>query len=187
MDTSKAQPPPDLGNMTPQVVLETNMGTIVMELDKEKAPKSAESILLHVENGFYDGLMFHRVIPGFMIQAGGFTPDMMQRQSNQPSVQNEATNGLKNARGTIAMARTNDPHSAQAQFFINLVDNGFLDFTSETTPSPGQGGGWGYAVVGHVVEGMDVVDAIAAAPTHTVGRMDDVPVETVIIEKAYVK
>ena len=187
MDTSKAQPPPDIGNMTPHVVLETNMGTIIMELNKGKSPKSAESILYHVENGFYDGLVFHRVMPGFMIQAGGFTPDMMQRQSNSPSVQNEATNGLKNTRGTVAMARTSDPHSAQAQFYINLVDNDFLDFTAETTPSPGQGGGWGYAVVGHVVEGMDVVDAIAAAPTHTVNRMDDVPVATVIIEKAYVK
>ena len=181
MDTSKAPPPPDIGNMTPHVVLETNMGTIVMELDREKAPKSAESILYHVENGFYDGLTFHRVMPGFMIQAGGFTPDLMQRQSNSPPVQNEATNGLQNTRGTIAMARTADPHSANAQFFINLVDNDFLNFTSETQQ------GWGYAVIGHVVEGMDIVDAVAAAPTHTVGRMDDVPVEVVVIEKAYVR
>jgi len=178
---SKAPPPPDLGNMTPQVVLETNMGTIVMELDREKSPNSTESILDHVQNGFYDGLTFHRVIPGFMIQAGGFTPDMMQRQSNRPTVQNEAANGLKNTRGTIAMARTSDPHSAQAQFYINLVDNDFLNFTSETP------NGWGYAVVGHVVEGMDVVDAIAAVQTSTAGPMGDVPVEPVIIEKAYVK
>jgi peptidyl-prolyl cis-trans isomerase B (cyclophilin B) len=181
METSKAPPPPDIGNMTPQVVLETNMGTIVMELDKAKAPKAAESILAHVENGFYDGLTFHRVIPGFMIQAGGFTPDMMQRQSNRPSIQNEANNGLKNLRGTVAMARTADPHSAQAQFYINLVDNDFLDFTEETPR------GWGYAVVGRVVEGMDVVDAVAAVQTHSVGPMDDIPVDAVIIEKAYVK
>lgn len=182
MSTSQPPPlPPDIGNLTPHVVLETNMGTIVMELDREKAPKSAENILYHVENGFYDGLTFHRVMPGFMIQAGGFTPDLEQRESNRPPVQNEATNGLKNTRGTIAMARTADPHSATAQFYINLVDNGALDFTSETPR------GWGYAVIGHVVEGMDVVDAIAAAPTHTVGRMDDVPVEAVIIEKAYVR
>lgn len=182
MSTSQPPPlPPDIGNLTPHVVLETNMGTIVMELDREKAPKSAESILYHVENGFYDGLTFHRVMPGFMIQAGGFTPDLKQRESNRPPVQNEATNGLKNTRGTIAMARTADPHSATAQFYINLVDNDALDFTSETQS------GWGYAVIGHVIEGMDVVDAIAAAPTHTSGRMDDVPVEAVIIEKAYVR
>ena len=182
MSTSQPPPlPPDIGNLTPHVVLETNMGTVVMELDREKAPKSAENILYHVENGFYDGLTFHRVMPGFMIQAGGFTPDLEQRESNRPPVQNEATNGLKNTRGTIAMARTADPHSATAQFYINLVDNDALDFTSETPR------GWGYAVIGHVVEGMEVVDAIAAAPTHTAGRMDDVPVEAVIIEKAYVR
>jgi len=182
MSTGEPPPlPPDLGNMTPHVVFETTSGTIVFELDRERAPKSANNILDHVENGFYDGLTFHRVIPGFMVQAGGFTPDLMQRQSNKPPVPNEASNGLKNMRGTIAMARTSDPHSATSQFYINLVDNDFLNFTAET-PS-----GWGYAVFGHVVEGMDVVDAIAAVQTARSGQMDDVPVEPVVIERAYVK
>ena len=173
--------PPDIGSAAPKVVLETTMGRIVIELNREKAPKSVENILYHVENHFYDGLIFHRVIPGFMIQAGGFTPELAQRRSSLPPIQNEADNGLRNVRGSVAMARTSEPHSASSQFFINLVDNASLDYTA---PTPR---GWGYTVFGHVVEGMDVVDAIAAVPTRPVGRMDDVPVEPVIIERAYVE
>ncbi len=166
--------------MTPRVVLETTKGRIVLELDREKAPKTVENVLAHVEGNSYDGLIFHRVIPGFMIQGGGFTAEMGQRQSSRPSLMNEANNGLKNVRGSIAMARTADPHSATNQFFINLVDNTALDFTSETPQ------GWGYTVFGHVVEGMEVVDAIAQVKTARRGSYDDVPVESVIIERAYV-
>jgi peptidyl-prolyl cis-trans isomerase B (cyclophilin B) len=182
MSTSQPPPlPPDMGNPTPRVVLETDMGQIVLELDREKAPKTVDNVLFHVENGHYDGLTFHRVIPGFMIQGGGFTPELNQRESPRPTVPNEASNGLKNARGTVAMARTSDPHSATTQFFINLADNDMLDFTAETP------GGWGYAVFGHVVEGLEVVDAIAAVETGTSGGMNDVPVQSVIIERAYVQ
>jgi cyclophilin family peptidyl-prolyl cis-trans isomerase len=182
-ETAGGQPPlpPDLGDEAPRVVLETSMGRIVLELDREKAPRTVENILYHVENKFYDGLTFHRVIPGFMIQGGGFTPDLRQRRSPRPPIPNEANNGLRNLRGTVAMARTSEPHSATTQFFINLVDNPNLDFTSETP------GGWGYAVFGKVVEGMDVVDKIAAVPTTTKGPMSDVPVDPVIIERAYVE
>jgi cyclophilin family peptidyl-prolyl cis-trans isomerase len=183
-EASDAAPlPPDLGtmSMTPQVVLETNMGRIVMELDREKAPKTVENILWHVQNGFYDGLTFHRVMPGFMIQTGSFTAELAQRQSPKGFIQNEADNGLKNVRGTVAMARMTDPQTASAGFYINHVDNAKLDHTAPT-PS-----GWGYAVFGHVVEGMDVVDAIAQTPTQSVGRMNDVPVEPVIIERAYIE
>ena len=167
--------------MTPTIVLETNLGRIVAELDAGKAPKAVENIVYHVEAGYYDELTFHRVIPGFMIQGGGFRSDMGPRQSERPNVPNEANNGLKNTRGTLAMARTNDPHSASTQFFINLADNAFLDHTAPTSE------GWGYTVFGHVVEGMDVVDAIAAVQTGTVGRNEDVPVEAVVIERAYVQ
>jgi cyclophilin family peptidyl-prolyl cis-trans isomerase len=182
-ETSRSEPPlpPDLGSTMPRLVLETSMGRIVMELDREKAPKTVANILYHVERNYYDGLTFHRVIPGFMIQGGGFTPELRQRQSPRPPVPNEANNGLKNVRGSVAMARTGEPHSATTQFFINLVDNPNLDFTAETAS------GWGYAVFGKVVEGMDVVDAIASVPTTTKGRIGDVPVQPVIIERAYVE
>ena len=167
--------------MTPTVVFETSNGTIVMELDRSKAPKTVESMVAHVEGNFYDGLIFHRVIPGFMIQAGGFTPEMGQRQSTAPELMNEADNGLRNVRGSVAMARTSDPHSAKAQFFINLADNASLDHTSPTPQ------GWGYTVFGKVTEGMDVVDAIAAEQTATAGPHGDVPVEPIVIERAYLK
>ncbi len=173
--------PPDIANPTPRVVLETNKGRIVLELDREQAPLTVENILYHVENRFYDGLTFHRVRPEFMIQAGGFTPELAQRQSPRPSIRNEANNGLKNVRGSVAMARTSEPHSASTQFFINLVDNPALDFTAETPR------GWGYAVFGRVVEGMDVVDGIAKVATQQRGPHEAVPVEPVIIERAYVE
>jgi peptidyl-prolyl cis-trans isomerase B (cyclophilin B) len=178
-----AQPPPlppDVGNPTPRVVLQTNLGTIVMELDRENAPNTVDNIIEHVENGFYDGLAFHRVIPNFMIQTGSFTAEFRERQSPRPPLRNEANNGLKNVRGSVAMARTTDPHSATAGFYINLVDNPNLDFTSETPR------GWGYTVFGRVIEGMDVVDAIAQIQTGTQGNFSDVPLRPVIIEKASV-
>ena len=178
-----AQPPPlppDVGNPTPHVVLQTNMGNIVMELDRESAPNTVDNIIEHVENGFYDGLIFHRVIAGFMIQTGSFTAELRERQSPRPALRNEANNGLKNVRGSVAMARTTDPHSATAGFYINLVDNRGLDFTSATPR------GWGYAVFGRVIEGMDVVDAIAQLQTGMQGDLNDVPLRPVIIEKASV-
>ncbi|MGD8698119.1 MAG: peptidylprolyl isomerase [Gemmatimonadales bacterium] len=179
-EMSAEQPPlpPDVGNPMPRVVLQTNMGNIVMELDRESAPNTVDNIVEHVENGFYDGLIFHRVIPNFMIQTGSFTAELLERQSPRPPLRNEANNGLKNVRGSVAMARTTDPHSATAGFYINLVDNPNLDFTSETPR------GWGYAVFGRVIEGMDVVDAVAQIQTGTQGNLSDVPLRTVIIEKA---
>jgi peptidyl-prolyl cis-trans isomerase B (cyclophilin B) len=155
----------------------TNMGDIVLELDREKAPKSVANFLNYVQEGFYDGTIFHRVIDGFMIQGGGFTQDFQKKSTHAP-VENEANNGLQNVIGTIAMARTNDPHSATAQFFINVADNGFLDHRS---PTPR---GWGYAVFGKVVEGMAVVDKIRKTPTGNGGPFPtDVPRTPVIIEK----
>lgn len=180
-EMSSDMQPAEMENVTPRVVLETNLGDIVMELDGEKAPQTVASIVEHVEADFYDGLIFHRVIPGFMIQAGGFTPEMGQRQSSREPIPNEADNGLKNVRGSVAMARTNDPHSAKTQFFINLTDNPNLDFREKTLR------GWGYAVFGHVVEGMDVVDSIAAVRTQSVGQYGDVPVDPVVIERAYIQ
>lgn len=161
----------------PTVALETNHGRIVLELDAEKAPKTVENFLQYVEAGFYDGTLFHRVIPNFMIQGGGF--DAQQRQKpTRGSIQNEADNGLANGRGTIAMARTGDPHSATAQFFINLKDNGFLNHSGKTAQ------GWGYTVFGRVTEGMDVVDQIARTPTAQ-GRISEaVPQQPVVIERA---
>ena len=159
------------------IKLTTNHGVITLELDAEKAPKTAANFLAYVEAGHYDGTIFHRVIDGFMIQGGGMGVGMKEKATNAP-IENEAGNGLKNDRGTIAMARTNDPHSATAQFFINTVDNDFLDFKS---PS---GQGWGYCVFGEVVEGLDVVDKIRAVRTGNKGFHQDVPVEDVIIEKA---
>ncbi|MEM8929731.1 MAG: peptidylprolyl isomerase [Acidobacteriota bacterium] len=161
----------------PQVVLETSKGTIVVELFQAEAPKSVENFLAYVDAGFYDGTIFHRVIPGFMVQGGGFTADM-QKKPTQAPIQNEADNGVKNDRGTLAMARTNDPHSATAQFFINSVDNGFLNHTAKS------GQGWGYAVFGKVVEGLEVVDAISGVQTGVQRGMRDVPNEAVSITKA---
>jgi peptidyl-prolyl cis-trans isomerase B (cyclophilin B) len=159
------------------VKLTTNLGTITLELDAEKAPKTVENFLAYVKAGHYDNTVFHRVIKNFMIQGGGFEPGMKQKPTLAP-IENEAANGLQNKCGSIAMARTNDPHSATAQFFINVVDNDFLDFKS---PS---GSGWGYCVFGQVVEGMDVVDKIKAVRTGNKGFHQDVPVEDVVIEKA---
>lgn len=161
----------------PRVLISTSEGDIVLELDRGKAPATVENFLGYVERGFYDGTIFHRVISGFMAQGGGFTADFEQKRTHAP-VKNEADNGLKNRRGTIAMARTQDPHSATAQFFINTVDNAFLDHSS---PTPN---GWGYAVFGRVVEGMDVVDRIEAIPTGRGGPFPrDVPRTPVVIEK----
>ena len=161
------------------IKLTTNHGVITLDLNAEKAPKTVANFIAYVEAGHYDNTIFHRVIKNFMIQGGGFVPGMDQKPTNDP-IENEAANGLKNKRGTIAMARTNDPHSATAQFFINVVDNDFLDFRA---PS---GQGWGYCVFGEVVEGMDVVDKIRAVATGNKGFHQDVPKEDVIIEKAEV-
>jgi cyclophilin family peptidyl-prolyl cis-trans isomerase len=162
---------------SPRVALETSKGKIVLELDAARAPKTVENFLAYVRAGHYDGTVFHRVIDGFMIQGGGFTAEMQQKPT-RPPVGNEADNGVKNLRGTVAMARTMDPHSASAQFFVNTVDNAFLDHTSKSPQ------GWGYAVFGKVVEGMEVVDAIAKVATATRSRMENVPVEPVVIQKA---
>ena len=162
---------------SPRVALETSKGRIVLELDAARAPKTVENFLAYVRAGHYDGTIFHRVIDGFMVQGGGFTAEMQQKPT-RPPVENEADNGLKNLRGTVAMARTNDPHSASAQFFVNHVDNSFLDHTAKDLR------GWGYAVFGKVVEGMEVVDAIAKVATATRSPMENVPVEPVVITKA---
>jgi peptidyl-prolyl cis-trans isomerase B (cyclophilin B) len=159
------------------VILSTNHGNIKIELDAEKAPKTVENFLAYVESGHYNGTIFHRVIDGFMIQGGGFEPGMKQKPTNA-TIENEAKNGLKNTRYSIAMARTGDPHSASAQFFINTQNNSFLDY-------PGQDG-WGYCVFGTVTEGTDVVDKIKAVKTTRTGMFQDVPVENVVIEKAEV-
>lgn len=161
----------------PKIKLETSKGTMILELDAEKAPKSSENFVKYVNDGFYDGLIFHRVIPNFMVQGGGMNPDMSEKGNKTP-IQNEANNGLKNDRGTIAMARTNDPHSATSQFFINLKDNDFLNHTSETPA------GWGYAVFGKVTAGMDVVNKIKEVKTTVKAGHQDVPAEDVIIESA---
>jgi peptidyl-prolyl cis-trans isomerase A (cyclophilin A) len=158
----------------PVVVLETSQGNIEIELDPQKAPVTVENFLAYVDAGFYDGTIFHRVIPGFMIQGGGFDPSMTQKPTRAP-IKNEADNGLRNDRGTIAMARTQAKDSATAQFFINVKDNDFLNHG---------GRDFGYAVFGHVVKGMDVVDKIAAVPTANRGMYQNVPVEPVVIEKA---
>ena len=153
----------------------TNHGDILIELNEEKAPLSCENFKQYVTDGYYDGTIFHRVIKGFMIQGGGFMPDMEQKATRE-NVENEAKNGLSNKRGTLAMARTMEPHSASSQFFINLKDNNFLDY-------PGQDG-WGYCVFGEVTEGMDVVDSIEQVTTGNTGGHGDVPEEPVIVEKA---
>jgi cyclophilin family peptidyl-prolyl cis-trans isomerase len=163
----------------PKVLLETSAGNITLELDAEKAPKSVANFIAYVKAGHYDGTVFHRVIKGFMIQGGGYTEADYSQKPTQAPISNESTNGLANKRGTIAMARTNDPHSATAQFFINHKDNDFLD--------AGARGQWGYAVFGKVIEGMDVVDKIADTPT---GRLppfgQDVPTTKIVIKKATV-
>ena len=160
-----------------QVKFTTSLGAFTLQLDAEKAPKTVENFLAYVAAGHYDNTIFHRVIKGFMIQGGGFEPGMKQKECRAP-IDNEAANGLKNKRGTIAMARTGDPHSATAQFFINVVDNDFLDFKA---PS---GQGWGYCVFGEVTEGMETIDAIRAVRTCNKGFHQDVPVDDVVIEKA---
>ena len=164
----------------PQVIMETSKGTIVLELFPDEAPETVKNFLRYVRWGHYDGTIFHRVIPDFMIQGGGFTKDMERKTTEMP-VQNEASNGLKNDRGTVAMARTPDPHSATDQFFINTKGNSFLNHKNTTTE------GWGYAVFGKVVKGMDVVDAISGVKTAKKGMMSDVPVEPVTIIKMTVK
>ena len=164
---------------SPRVKMSTSAGDIVIELDAVNAPKSSENFLAYVRDGFYDNTIFHRVIDGFMIQGGGFEPGMKQKSTRDP-IENEANNGLKNDKYTLAMARTNDPHSATAQFFINVANN---DFLNHTAPTPQ---GWGYAVFGKVVEGQDVVDKIRGVKTGNAGFHQNVPVEDVVIEKATV-
>ena len=161
----------------PKVKLQTNHGEMLVELNAEKAPKTVENFITYVKDGFFDGTIFHRVINNFMIQGGGFEPGMKQKETRDP-VENEANNGLRNNRYTLAMARTSDPHSATAQFFINVADNDFLNHTAPTS------NGWGYAVFGEVIEGTDVVDKIKLVKTGSKGFHQDVPVEDVIIEKA---
>ena len=160
-----------------QVLLTTNHGDITIELDAAKAPKTVENFLQYVNDGHYTNTVFHRVIPGFMVQGGGFEPGMKQKPARAP-IDNEAVNGLKNNKYTLAMARTNDPHSASAQFFINAKDNDFLNFTSPN------GTGWGYCVFGKVVAGTEVVDKIEGVKTGRTGGHADVPVEDVVIQKA---
>ncbi len=155
----------------------TNHGSIDIEVFEDQAPMSAKNFISYVNEGFYDGTIFHRVIPGFVIQGGGFEPEMKQRATHAP-IENEADNGLKNDRGTLSMARTSDPHSASSQFFVNLKDNDFLNHTGKNSR------GWGYAVFARVVNGMDVVDKIAAVPTGNVGVYSDVPKQDVVITKA---
>jgi peptidyl-prolyl cis-trans isomerase B (cyclophilin B) len=162
------------------ITFQTNHGDITIELDFKNTPKTAENFLTYAKEGFYDGTVFHRVIDGFMIQGGGFDKDMNSKEGHN-NIQNEANKGQSNKRGTLAMARTSDPHSASSQFFINLKDNDFLNFTAES-PS-----GWGYCVFGKVTAGMDVVDKIRKVSTATRKGHDDVPQEAVIIEKTLVK
>jgi len=159
--------------------MQTSHGVIEIELETDKAPETSANFLQYVKDGFYDGTIFHRVIDGFMIQGGGLEPGMKEKQTRSP-INNEANNGLKNERGTLAMARTQDPHSATAQFFINIADNKFLNHSSPTID------GWGYCVFGRVVKGMDIVDAIKGVATTTKGYHQDVPVDDVVIEKVEV-
>ena len=161
------------------ILMTTTVGPMTLELDADNAPKTVENFLSYVSNGFYDGTIFHRVINNFMVQGGGFTADMEQKATQAP-IDNEANNGLKNARGTIAMARTQDPHSATAQFFINVQDNDFLNHTGENMQ------GWGYAVFGKVTDGEEVLDKIRCAQTGSQAGHQDVPVEPIIIESVTV-
>ncbi|PTY36662.1 hypothetical protein BGP77_05045 [Saccharospirillum sp. MSK14-1] len=160
-----------------KVLLTTTLGDITLELDTEKAPKTSENFISYVKEGHYDGVIFHRVINNFMVQGGGFEPGMKQRPTGAP-IKNEANNGLKNEIGTVAMARTMDPHSASAQFFINVADNSFLNHSAETPE------GWGYAVFGKVVDGMDVVNRIKGVPTTVAAGHSDVPADDIVIETA---
>ena len=160
----------------PRVFIETSEGKIQLELHPQKAPKTVDNFLTYVRSGFYDGTVFHRVIPDFMIQGGGFTVDMARKTCGRP-IENEAGNGLKNGRGTIAMARTADPHSASSQFFINTANNHFLDHKGKNPK------GWGYAVFGRVIEGMDVVDTISRVRTGVIGRFRDVPLHPIVIQR----
>jgi cyclophilin family peptidyl-prolyl cis-trans isomerase len=164
----------------PQVVFKTDRGDVVLELYPEQAPKTVANFLDYVKSGFFDGTIFHRVVPGFVIQGGGMTADMREKPTRAP-IQNEADNGLKNLRGTISMARTSDPHSASSQFFISLADNANLDHRGKNPA------GWGYAVFGKVVSGMEVVDAIAQVKTGNRAGHENVPVEPVTLVKAEVK
>ena len=173
-----ASAPGDVQAANPRVRLETTLGAIVIELDPTKAPKSVENFLNYVRSGFYDGTIFHRVIPGFMAQGGGFAKDYQQKPT-AAGVPNESIGGLPNKRGTVAMARTSDPHSATAQFFINVVDNYFLD------AGPRHPGGYGYTVFGHVVEGLEVADKMVATPTGSGGPFGtDVPRTQIVLTKA---
>ena len=162
------------------IKMQTNYGSISIELDNEQAPETCANFEQYVKNGFYDGTIFHRVIDGFMIQGGGMEPGMNEKETRAP-IKNEANNGLANDRGTLAMARTPDPHSASSQFFINVKDNAFLNFRSETQD------GWGYCVFAKVTDGMDVVDAIKVVQTGNAGFHSDVPVEDVVIEKVTIE
>jgi cyclophilin family peptidyl-prolyl cis-trans isomerase len=173
---SKSKTSGEKMSANPIIKMETNKGTITIELNAEKAPISSKNMVDYVKDGFYNGLIFHRVIPNFMVQGGGMNPDMSEK-ATKAQIQNEANNGLKNDRGTLAMARTNIPHSASSQFFINLKDNGFLNHSSETSQ------GWGYAVFGKVIEGMDIVDEIAKVKTGNHGQHGDVPLEAIIVKK----
>ncbi|MGM8939140.1 peptidylprolyl isomerase [Psychrobacter glaciei] len=164
-------------DMPPVVELETNMGAIVIELNEEKAPKTVENFLNYVKSGQYDGTIFHRIIDGFMIQGGGMDAEMNEKPTNAP-VENEADNGLKNDAGTIAMARTQDPHSATSQFFVNVKDNDFLNHTGKNMQ------GWGYTVFGKVTSGMDVIEKMRGVPTGRFGMHADVPKEPVVINSA---
>jgi cyclophilin family peptidyl-prolyl cis-trans isomerase len=166
-----------MSETNPKVQFETSKGNIVIELDAENAPLSVENFITYVKSGHYDGTIFHRVIPSFMIQGGGFDIDMKQKSTNA-TIQNEANNGIKNVKGSISMARTSAPHSASSQFFINVTDNSMLDFTSESPQ------GWGYAVFGQVVEGLDIVLTIEEVATGNQGGHQDVPLEPVVINKA---
>jgi len=159
----------------PIVLFETTMGQIKIELDMQNAPNTSENFLAYVDDGYFVGTTFHRIIPDFMVQGGGITEDMLDKPSKHAPIKNEANNSLKNDRGTLAMARTGDPHSATSQFFINHADNAFLNFTSESQQ------GWGYAVFGKVVEGMDVVDAMAKVATGNKGGHQNVPLEPITI------
>ncbi len=175
-----AAPAKEATAMPVNIVLETNLGAISLELYPDKAPKTVANFTDYIRAGHYNGTVFHRVIPNFMAQGGGFTADLQQKSTNAP-ITNEADNGLQNVRGTIAMARTGEPHSASAQFFINVADNAFLNFTAPTRQ------GWGYAVFGKVTAGMDVVDAMVALPTGAAGPFgSDVPKQAVVIESARV-
>ena len=164
-------------DMPPVVEIDTNMGAIVIELNEEKAPKTVENFLNYVKSGHYDGTIFHRIIDGFMIQGGGMDAEMNEKATNAP-VENEADNGLKNDKGTIAMARTQDPHSATSQFFVNVKDNDFLNHSGKNMQ------GWGYTVFGKVTSGMDVIEKMRGVPTGRFGMHADVPKEPVVINSA---